>query len=122
MANTSSATPKRSPSSPGSPSTALVCCAPLSSSLMQDGEAEDLALLFKALADPVRVKLLNLIATAGEACACDFPAAVGKSQPTTSHHLSLLVKAGLLHREQRGKWAWFWVDQDRLGALRAALD
>ncbi len=89
---------------------------------MQDGEAEDLALLFKALADPVRVKLLNLIATAGEACACDFPAAVGKSQPTTSHHLSLLVKAGLLHREQRGKWAWFWVDQDRLGALRAALD
>jgi len=75
----------------------------------------------KALADPVRLKLVSVIAAAGEGCACDFPAITGKSQPTVSHHLSQLVDAGILLREQRGKWAWFTVDGERLGAIRQIL-
>jgi ArsR family transcriptional regulator len=58
---------------------------------------------------------------AGEACACDLPAAVGRSQPTVSHHLSHLVDAGLLEREQRGRWAWFSVNRDRFGQLCSIL-
>lgn len=97
------------------------CCvlvAPLA-----DAEAEVLAGQLKALADPNRIKLISMLATSptGELCACDLPAALGKSQPTTSHHLKLLVDAGLVAREQRGKWAWFRLRPDRLAELRAAL-
>jgi len=77
----------------------------------------------KVLADPARLRLLSMIATAeaGEACACDLVAPLGRSQPTVSHHLSLLVDAGLLTREKRGRWAWYRVVPDRLGAVRQAL-
>lgn len=77
----------------------------------------------KALADPARLRLLSLIAATddGWACACDLHTPLGRSQPTVSHHLSTLVKAGLLEREQRGKWAWFRVRHDRLDAVRTAL-
>jgi len=97
------------------------CCvlvAPLT-----DVDADSLASQLKALADPNRVKLISMLATSptGELCACDLPAALGKSQPTTSHHLKLLVESGLVEREQRGKWAWFRLRHDRLAALRAAL-
>lgn len=97
------------------------CCvydAPLS-----DDEADVLAAQLKALADPARIKVISMLATApdGELCACDLPAALGKSQPTTSHHLKLLTEAGLVEREQRGKWAWFRLRDDRLAALRDAL-
>jgi ArsR family transcriptional regulator len=97
------------------------CCvfvAPLA-----DDEADRLATQLKALADPTRIKLISMLATSptGELCACDLPAALGKSQPTTSHHLKLLVDAGLIEREQRGKWAWFRLRRDRLATLRAAL-
>ena len=98
-----------------------LCCSPLLSSTLDDDEAAELASVLKALADPVRLRLVNVIAESGEGCACDFPAAVGKSQPTISHHLGQLVKAGILHREQRGKWAWFRVNEDRLEAVRAVL-
>ncbi len=98
-----------------------LCCAPLLSSALSDDEASDLADIFKALADPVRLKLVSIIAAAGEGCACDFPAATGKSQPTVSHHLKQLVAAGILDREQRGKWAWFTINDDRLAQIRAAL-
>jgi ArsR family transcriptional regulator len=79
--------------------------------------------LLKALADPVRLRLVSIIATSetGEVCTCDLPALVDRSQPTVSHHLSQLVKAGVLSREQRGKWAWFRVRPEQLDALRAAL-
>jgi len=96
------------------------CCTPLSDSLSDD-EASELAGVLKALADPVRLKLVSVIASNGEGCACDFPAIVNKSQPTISHHLSQLVKAGILHREQRGKWAWFKVDEETLANLRSVL-
>jgi ArsR family transcriptional regulator len=97
------------------------CC--VLESTLDDQQATDLAAQLKALADPVRLRLLSMIATsaAGELCACTLPEALDRSQPTTSHHLSQLVHAGLLVREQRGKWAWFRLDTDRLGAIRAAL-
>ncbi len=96
------------------------CCvlaAPLTES-----QAVHLARLLKALADPVRVRLLSLVATAssGEVCACDFPSVLGKSQSTISHHLSQMVAAGILSREQRGKWAWLKPGAG-LCEVRAAL-
>ncbi len=100
-----------------------LCCAPISASAFSESDADELALLLKALADPVRLRLMSIIMTAPntEACTCDLPALVGRSQPTVSHHLGLLVKAGLLEREQRGKWAWFRPKVDRLTALAVAL-
>jgi ArsR family transcriptional regulator len=98
-----------------------ICCAPLSEAPLAEAEATDLARILKALADPVRLRLVSVIAAAGEGCACDFPALLGKSQPTISHHLSQLVDAGIITREQRGKWAWFKVNDDRLGDIRSAL-
>lgn len=97
------------------------CCAPILDSVLTAQDAEELAATVKALADPIRLRLVSIISAAGEACACDFPDALGKSQPTISHHLSLLVNAGILHREQRGKWAWFQVDKVRMEAIRTAI-
>lgn len=90
---------------------------------LDDAEADELAGQLKALADPTRLKLVSMLATtaSGELCACDLPAALGKSQPTVSHHLRLLAEAGLVEREQRGKWAWFTLRADQLSALRVAL-
>ncbi len=98
-----------------------LCCEPLLSGSLADDEADELVSVLKALADPVRLKLVNIIAANGEGCACDFPAATGRSQPTVSHHLSQLVAAGILDREQRGKWAWFRVNEARMAAVRRAL-
>jgi ArsR family transcriptional regulator len=99
------------------------CCDPVLAEPLAAGEAETLAAGFKVLADPTRLRLLSLIANApeGEMCACDLTAPVRRSQPTVSHHLSVLTDAGLLDREQRGKWAWFRVVPDRLAVLRNAL-
>ena len=79
--------------------------------------------LLKALADPVRLRLVSLVAgsASGELCACDLPGALGRAQPTVSHHLSMLVKAGILDREQRGKWAWFRVRPETLAMLSDVL-
>ena len=88
---------------------------------MSESEADDIVVVLKALADPVRLRLVNMISSAGEACACDLPSALDRSQPTVSHHLKVLVEAGLLDREQRGKWAWFRVRDDRLQALGAVF-
>ena len=74
------------------------------------------------LADPIRLRLLSMIAAyGGEMCACDLVAPLGRSQPTISHHLSILTDAGLLERTQRGKWAWFKVVPERIAILRDAL-
>lgn len=100
------------------------CCQPVLSEPLNGGEAVELAAAFKVLADPVRLQLLSLIANAstGEMCACDLVVPTGRSQPTVSHHLSILTDAGLLTREQRGKWAFFSVDPKRIAVLRDALD
>jgi ArsR family transcriptional regulator len=99
------------------------CCSPLTGGVLDETAAEELAGVLKALADPVRLRLVSLIAAApsGEVCACDLPAAVDRTQPTVSHHLTQLVRAGLLDREQRGKWAWFRLNPDGFAAIRAAL-
>lgn len=104
------------------PDPADVPCCVLDEALDHDA-AERLADQLKALADPARIRLISMLATApgGELCACDLPAALGKSQPTTSHHLHQLLEAGLVEREQRGKWAWFRLRADRLAAVRGAL-
>jgi ArsR family transcriptional regulator len=100
-----------------------LCCSPLMAAPLTKGEAAELAAVMKALADPVRLQLVSLVASAasGEMCACDLPALVDRSQPTVSHHLSQLVGAGILEREQRGKWAWFRVRPETLESLRSAL-
>ena len=88
-----------------------------------DADADELALAFKALADPVRLRLLSLIAAApeGTACSCDLEEPVGKSQPTVSHHLSVLADAGLITKEKVGRWVNCTVVPERLAALRDVL-
>jgi ArsR family transcriptional regulator len=83
--------------------------------------AQRLARIFKALGDPARVRLLSLIAESGEACICELTEPVGLSQPTVSHHMRQLVDAGLVTREQRGKWAYYRVIEDALRAAAAAI-
>ncbi len=80
-------------------------------------EADQLARVLKAVADPVRLQLLALIRAQDEACACDLTEPVGVSQPTVSHHLKVLTEAGLLRREQRGRWAWFHLNPQRFDDL-----
>jgi ArsR family transcriptional regulator, arsenate/arsenite/antimonite-responsive transcriptional repressor len=100
-----------------------VCCNPVTGSVVEPDAAEALARIFKALGDPTRVRLLSLIAAHadGEACVCDLTDPVGLSQPTVSHHLKQLVEAGLITREQRGKWAYYRVEQAALDSLATAL-
>ena len=99
------------------------CCSPVLESTLAEGEAAELAAAFKVIADPARLRLLSLIANAaeGEVCACDLVEPLGRSQPTVSHHLSVLTDAGLLEREKRGRWAWYRVVPGRIEVLRAAL-
>ena len=96
----------------------------MTGSLIDHAAAESLAHVFKALGDPTRVRLLSLIAAAedGEACVCDLIEPVGLSQPTVSHHMKLLVDAGLVSREQRGKWAYYRVINETLMTIRQALE
>ncbi len=103
--------------------TATSCCGSIGGDALTDAQATELATALKALADPVRVRLVSIVATAptGEVCACDLPDALDRSQPTVSHHLGLLVTAGVLEREQRGKWAWFRLRRERLAELAQLL-
>ena len=99
------------------------CCTPLAALGLSDEQAEVTARVFKALADPHRVRIVNLLATSPEpVCVCEFTEPLGLSQPTVSHHLKKLVQAGLLDREQRGTWAYYSLERDALGRLAAALD
>jgi ArsR family transcriptional regulator len=103
--------------------TAVVCCAPLGAPVLDDQEAAATAELFKALADPARVRIVNLLATSSEpVCACELYDPLGLAQPTVSHHLKKLVEAGLLEREQRGKWAYFSLKRDAVEKLAAVAD
>lgn len=103
--------------------TADGCCAPEADAGMPRDEAERLAKVGKALGDPTRVRLLSLIAAGarGEACVCDLTAPVGLSQGTVSHHMRVLAEAGLVEREQRGKWAYYSVVRGTLEQTAAVL-
>jgi ArsR family transcriptional regulator, arsenate/arsenite/antimonite-responsive transcriptional repressor len=99
------------------------CCGPLAAPTLGATEAQATAELFRALADPARVRIVNMIATAGgPVCACEFNDALGLAQPTVSHHLKKLTEAGLLAREQRGKWAYFALQRDAVETLAAVAD
>jgi ArsR family transcriptional regulator, arsenate/arsenite/antimonite-responsive transcriptional repressor len=98
----------------------IACCTPLDAPSMSDDEAAATAALFKALADPARVRIVNMLATAGEGvCVCDLTPNLGLSQPTVSHHLRKLAEAGLLQREQRGTWAFYSLDPAAVEQLQA---
>ena len=99
------------------------CCASILAAPLGAEEADELARGLAALADPVRLRLLSILAAAptGEVCVCDFVEPLGKTQPTVSHHLKVLGDAGLVHGDRRGKWVWYSLDHSRLAALRSAL-
>jgi ArsR family transcriptional regulator, arsenate/arsenite/antimonite-responsive transcriptional repressor len=99
------------------------CCTPLSQAALGSGQAHDLAAAFKALGDPVRLRLLSQIATApsGEACVCDLTAGFDLTGPTISHHLKVLREAGLIDCERRGTWVYYWVVLTRMSALAHVL-
>jgi ArsR family transcriptional regulator len=107
----------------GSERDAGVCCPTDLTAPLDDGKAKELARAFAALADPARLRLFSLIAAqpAGEVCACSLVEPLGRSQPTVSHHLRVLYEAGLVDRERRGSWVWYWAVPARLEALRATL-
>lgn len=99
------------------------CCTTVTGGVVDQKTADRLARSFKALSDPTRVRLLSLIAAAegGEACVCDLTGVVKLSQPTVSHHMRLLVEAGLVTRDQRGRWAYYAVIDGALDAVADAL-
>lgn len=99
------------------------CCSPVTGGVLDQAAAERLAHIFKALGDPTRVRLVSLIAAHenAEAYVCDLTEPVGLSQPTVSHHLKQLVDAGLLAREQRGRWSYYRVVDGALESLAQAL-
>jgi ArsR family transcriptional regulator, arsenate/arsenite/antimonite-responsive transcriptional repressor len=103
-----------------------VCCAPIVRQPLGEGEAAELAVLLKAVADPVRLRLLSLIGshTGGEVCVCDLTDAFDLTAPTISHHLKVLRMAGLIDSERRGTWVYYWIIPEqvaRLGALFTPL-
>jgi ArsR family transcriptional regulator, arsenate/arsenite/antimonite-responsive transcriptional repressor len=106
------------------PAEAVECCAPLAAPTLSDEEATATAELFKALGDPARVRILNSLATAGgePVCVCHMIEPLGLSQPTVSHHLKKLLDAGLVEREQRGKWAYFSLKPDAVDKLAVVAD
>ena len=101
----------------------VMCCAPLGAPALDEAEALATAEVFKALGDPARVRIVNLLATSDEpVCACELYEPLALSQPTVSHHLKKLTDAGLLEREQRGKWAYFSLKRDAVEKLAAVAD
>ena len=101
----------------------VACCSPLATSPLTADEAERIAPLLKALADPVRLRLLSMVAAhqGKQACVCELQESFDLSQPTISHHTKALADAGLITGEKRGRWVWWSVVPERLDAIRAAL-
>lgn len=99
------------------------CCPAVLSAPLGEGRAEALAVAFAVLADPVRLRLLSLLASAeaGEACVCELVEPLGRSQPTISHHLKVLADARLIVGDKRGRWVWYRAVPERLGQLRSVL-
>ena len=99
---------------------AAACCAPLAADQLSDDEAVVTAKLFKALSDPHRVRIVNMLSNSDEAiCVCDLTEPLDLAQPTVSHHLKKLLDAGLITREQRGTWSYYSLDRD---AMRRLVD
>jgi ArsR family transcriptional regulator len=108
---------------PSAPEAPALCCVPIAAPVLDERDAAATADLFKALADPARVRILNVLATSdGPVCACHFEPTLGLAQPTVSHHLKKLTDAGLLEREQRGRWAYFSLQREAVEKLAAVAD
>jgi ArsR family transcriptional regulator, arsenate/arsenite/antimonite-responsive transcriptional repressor len=97
------------------------CCSPLSESTLSEVEAQNTASIFGALSDPVRLRMLSLIASEPEVCSCALEGPLGKSQPTISHHTKILSEAGLIEGEKRGRWIWWHVVPDQLNHVARIL-
>ena len=97
------------------------CCPPVLDAPLGEPEAGELAHVFAALGDPVRLRLMSLVAAAGEVCACELLAPLGRSQPTISHHTKVLADAGLITGEKRGRWVWWSIVPERVAEVRDAL-
>jgi ArsR family transcriptional regulator, arsenate/arsenite/antimonite-responsive transcriptional repressor len=108
---------------PALPAAAQACCTPLLRKPLTASQAADLAHMLKALADPTRLRLVSMVAAheAGEACVCDLTGPLGLTQPTISHHLKILVEAGIFTRDKRGVWAYYALVPSALNALSAVL-
>jgi len=102
--------------------TAAVCCPPISDAPLTDVDAAALAHTYAALADPVRLKLLSLIAASGELCSCELLVPLAKSQPTVSHHTKILAEAGLITGDKRGRWVYWSVAPTRAAFVATVLD
>ncbi|MES1248546.1 MAG: metalloregulator ArsR/SmtB family transcription factor [Actinomycetota bacterium] len=103
--------------------TAIDCCAALDAPRISDAEAEATATIFRALADVSRIKIVNVLATSHEpVCICNLTDPLGLTQPTVSHHMKKLLDAGLVDREQRGKWAYFSLNATALETLASIAD
>lgn len=98
-----------------------LCCTPIGQGSLDQAEAEDLARLLSALADPMRLRIVSMLAENGEICGCELEVPLGISQPTVSHHLSVLRQAGLVVGERRGRWVHYRLAPERLEEMRRAL-
>jgi ArsR family transcriptional regulator len=97
------------------------CCTSVTEGLLGDEEAETLARMLAALADPVRLRMFSMIAANGRVCSCDFEGPIARSQPTISHHTKVLAEVGLIEGEKEGRWMYWRIVPDRLAALRSSL-
>jgi ArsR family transcriptional regulator len=104
------------------PPNGALCCPSVLDAPLSDSDAADLASVFAALGDPVRLRLLSLVAAAEEVCSCNLEEPLGRAQPTISHHTKILSAAGLIEGEKRGRWVWWRVVPERIDAVRAALE
>ena len=100
---------------------AVACCGAITDVPLDDVDAVELAGTYAALADPVRLRLLSLIAAAGELCSCDLVEPLGKSQPTVSHHTKILSEASLITGDKRGRWVYWSIDPTKAAFVRQAL-
>ena len=97
------------------------CCPALTTAELSEDDAAELAPVFAALGDPVRLRLLSIVATAGEVCSCNLEGPLAKSQPTISHHTRVLSEAGLIEGEKRGRWMWWRIVPGQMQRLRDLL-
>jgi ArsR family transcriptional regulator len=101
---------------------AAPCCASILDAPLSESEADDIASAFAALSDPIRLRLLSLVASTDEVCSCNLEEPLARAQPTISHHTKILAAAGLIAGEKRGRWVWWRGVPERIDALRAALE
>ena len=111
----------RGPTAPDQTGMFNGCCVPITESALGEDDAAEMAGVFAALSDPVRLRLLSIVAAEGEVCSCNLEGPLGKSQPTISHHTRILADAGLITGERRGKWSWWRVVPERLEEMRRLL-